>query len=217
MKPIYIELLTALVALISTILALFWGKKERAKRVDVEQQLKQKTYSRIVSDELSDFFAFNSIKNAVDELFEKAEVERFLILVAVNGKQNFNFVSVIYEQHKESKHNINAIARYKNITIDIAYKDLLKKAESEKILFLNVDEMGDGILKNIYQFEGVKHSIISFLTRKSVDKNNDVIVYSSLARYESSDFTEIDKTLIQLSINSIITPTINKIVDRIKS
>lgn len=167
-----------------------------------------------VLDQILEFRAFGKIKNGVDEIFKTTIADRFLLLIAVNGKTHFNVVSVVFEQHKRSINGISAIARYKSLKIDDDYRDMLEHSESKGTLLLETTTMPKGLLKDIYEIEGVTHSQIRFIAREKIDKDNDVVIYSSLSTHVRKPFTKLEITKANIIYDSIITKTITDVIKK---
>lgn len=161
---------------------------------------------------IMDLSNVSKIKYAVDEIFQRTKADRFLILVAINGKHDFNVVSVIYEQHAHSDSTVSAIGRYHNISIDSHYKEMLKITEQMPVVNLHTDEMPESLLKDFYKMEGVKHSKIRFLARKPIDNDNDFLVYSSCATHEDEAFTREERALISAIYDGQIKFNINEVL-----
>lgn len=181
-----------------------------------EEFLKYKKTKELEGSSLDKFLeltTFNEIKNGVDELFEKTKADRFLILFAINGKNSFRTVSVVFEAQKKSIYSINAVGRYKSLTIDNPYREMLKNAEINGIIELDVEKMPEGLLKNIYAFEEVKWSDIRHLVRIHKDAENDLLVFSSLATHEDKGFTKLEKAKASAIYESVIKPNIIKVLD----
>lgn len=181
------------------------------KDKEIESHIQEKEEHKIKSDvldKLLDFTAFNKIKSSVDEIFKNTRADRFLILIAINGKTSFNVVSVIFEQHKRSKYQINAIARYKTLGIDTPYKQLLKLAEIEGTVMVFTERMEESLLKDLYIMENIVESHIRHLMRIHTDTHNDILVFSSLATHDKRGFTTIGKRKADLIYNADIKPTL---------
>lgn len=157
---------------------------------------------------LLNFIAFNKIRDSVDRIFEQTKADQFLILFAINGKTDFNYVTVIFEQQKESKYKINAIVRYRDVNIDVKYRGMLKDAETHGSVDLTTSEMSSQILKDFYTLEKIKHSKVHFIHRKSLDENNDVTVFGSVATHSKEKWSKAENTIIKNeyegSINHIL-------------
>lgn len=151
-------------------------------------------------DILLDFEVFSEIKNTVAEIFDNTNIDRFLILIAVNGKVDFGTVSVIFEQHKytdKAKFSVNAIAKYRELKVDPEYKIMLKSLEFNDSLYYDVLMMEKSDLKNIYMKEQVTHSYIKFIKRVKVDNENDMLVYSTAATHEADPISEQDQVYLK--------------------
>jgi len=160
-----------------------------------------------------DISRINPIIDSVSSMFEKTKASRFLILIAVNGKDSFNIVSVIFEHHKTNGNKVNAIGTYRNVNIDDNYRDLLKKTEREKTVEIETSKLDNCILKDFYHLEDIKHSKIVFLSRNKIDQDNDFVVYSSLATHEEESFSRNENAFIKTCYEGTIIPNISKVLD----
>ena len=172
----------------------------------------EKKETEMLLDRILDLEFVNKISDSVSRMFDSTKADRFLILVAKNGKTDFKVVSVVFEAHKHTKYRINAIARYRNVEIDDAYKALLKEVELKGVVILDTKKMGKhDVLKDFYSIEGVNFSKIRFLARKPINNNNDFLVFSSIATHESRKFTQKELAYIKTEFEGTIKPCIEKI------
>jgi len=159
---------------------------------------------------IHDFEFFQEIRVSVDRIFEATKADRFLIMKAINGKTDFQFASVIYEQHKrtaKTKYSVNAAGRYVNFKFDIHCNERIKEAEQKGYVDLVVAELPEGTdLKSIYTSEGVTHSRIYHIDRIPIDEKKDAILYCSIATHEGL-FTDVEKIIIKQEIDSIRSET----------
>lgn len=183
-------------------------ENEKLKSEKEETEIKLNFLNRIMDLEF-----INKISESVNRIFDKTKAERFLILVAKNGKEEFRIVSVVFEAHKKAEFRINAIARYRNVHIDNEYRNMLKEAERYGVVQLETSKMPDSLLKDFYEMEGVTFSKVRFLARKPIDDNNDFLVYSSISTHEKTDFTKRGLTYIKTEFEGVIMPCIDKIFD----
>lgn len=197
-------------------------KRELAK---VEQKLEQKDMELEdqknetkgfelrgnVLDKILAIVLLNDLKTACTTIFKKTKADRFLILIAINGKVDFKTVSVIFEQHKNS--TSSAIASYKSLRVDADYVQMLKQAEHDGVVQINVAQMKPCLLKEIYQMEGVKHSKVRHLLRKPLDEENHCLIYSSITTHSDEAFNVMEKVIIQTQMDGIIKPTILKMLE----
>ena len=198
-----------------TVSVLLYRKDLRLKEMEIETAIQkeasnQQSIKITALDKLLDFTSFNTIRNSVDSIFENTKADRFMILIAVNGKTDFNVVSVIFEQHKTSKWKVNAIIRYRDVNIDDKFRQLLKDVEYNGELDVKVDDMKPQLLKNFYIIEKLKHVKFKFLHRESVDEDNDVIIYSTVSTHLSTPFTKIENAIIKTEYEGTIIHTIKE-------
>lgn len=170
-------------------------EKERKSLTSENVKLKNELSSLSL---LFDVELFHIIKEQVFAMFEETKADRFLIMFAVNGKREFNYVSVAYEQTRTYQ-NKGAISRYVRLNIDEHYQHLLKDVERSGSVTLEVQDMPDCLLKALYESEkpAVKHSIIKFLTRIAIDEENDLVVYTSMATFSDEPYTVHEKAVMR--------------------
>lgn len=184
------------------------SKLVTAEKLNREYEIKISLFDRMM-----DFSAINSIKDSVLRAFQKTKADRFLILIAVNGKDDFNIVSVIFEQHRSMDEEYTAVGRYHNVSIDTHYKNILRDSEKEGHVEVHTETEKNSILKDFYEMEGVTHSIVKFLIRKPIDENNDFLVFSSMATHRNTPFTKKEITFINTEYNSSIKTALKKVLD----
>jgi len=161
-----------------------------------------------VLDSLLKMSVFSQISDSVGELFLETRAERFMIFIAVNGKTDFNVVSVIFERYKELRGRVNALARYHNVHIDPMYRRMLKDVERERFLELDVDSMPEQLLKSIYDNERIKHSVISFIKRSKIDEDAELVVFCSTATTIPFKFTDIELMNIKALVEGTLQPNL---------
>ena len=177
----------------------------------LKNEISQHTMRGNVLDKILDLALLNDLKASTERIFKETKADRFLILIAINGKVDFNTVSVIFERHKNF--TTSAIARYRNLSIDTQYRKMLKIAEQQRSIIVETSNMEESLLKNIYELEGVTHSEIRHLKRQKLDNNNDCLIYSSIATHSKLKFTNKELASIQINIDNSIKPTIDKMLD----
>ena len=183
------------------------AKNDELSDQKAEADMKMSYYGQIMN-----LTSFNIISTAVERIFSKTIADQFLIMIAVNGKCDFNIMSVIFEQHKNNKYRINAIARYRNIKIDLHYKQLLKKTNERDSIELITAEMPDSLLKDFHLEENISHSLIRQLVRTPIDGENDVLVYSSVSTHSNKKFSRLHKFFIKTQYEGTIVPNFKKTI-----
>lgn len=187
-------------------------QKLQAQNKELTNQKTETEIKMTYFNQIIDVTSINIISGAVDRMFEKTKADQFLIMIAVNGKTDFNMISVVFEQHKTKAFRINAIARYHNITIDTQYKQLLKDTEKNEVILLETDSMQESMLKDFYMDEKITHAIIRKLIRKPIDNTNDFLVYSSIATHENQEFSRTERAFIKTQYEGTIIPNIEKVL-----
>lgn len=206
-EPVIITIITSVFGVITASIAGFYSVK--VKKLETAKEQKDRSISRLKAEltcinVLFDYNMISLINEKVDYLFRHTSAERFIILFALNGKTDFNFVSVCYEKTK-TEGTRGSIYRYVRLKIDEHYRQMLKHVEKEESIYLSVPEMPPCLLKDIYEsiVEGVTFSSIHFIARNQLDSDNDVLVYSSLATTQDKNFTPSEKVIIKSTYDEL--------------
>ena len=181
------EVITALIAGLTTLVVSVIGYKQTLKTKKLELELKGKDLIIKESNKnfaaftmLMDFELISIIQERIDYIFQQTKIDRFLILIAVNGTVDPKVVSVIFEQHKDVEGNsikVNAITRYRHLYVDIPYRTMLKNAEVAEGVYMEVHSMPDSYLKEIYTNEKVTSSLVKHIHRVPINEGNDMIIF----------------------------------------
>lgn len=160
-----------------------------------------------ILDRLAELSVFNEIKNSVDRLFEKTRADRFLILFSLNGTHELRIVSVAFELHKNPKSS-NAIVRYRDVEIDDNYRDLIHNLERQGSVDLQREEMQPQILKDFFTIEGINTIKLTFVERRHLDSQNDIVIFGTIAAEERGGWTELETAIINSEYEGTIKPII---------
>jgi len=211
---ILLGIISALGLIVPAFLTFRVALLKEKKKIDV-LTIENQQYEIKISffNKILDITSINVIKNCVDRIFESTKADRFLILIAINGKIDFNVISVIFEQYQGADYKVNAIARYHNIKIDGHYRKMLKQSEREDVVELEVSKMPNCMLKDIFELERVSHSLIRHLIRKPINKDNDFLVYSELSSHGDKKFTRLERTFIKTQYEGTIIPNIQNVLN----
>lgn len=185
-STIIVAIISALGAFLIALIPYFLRKKEdskiKNKPVDIDVEL----------------FKFNDLRESVDRVLAETSADRFLILMAHNGKEEMRFATAIYEQHKNTDKTIfsfGATNKYIKIEFDDEYRRMLKTSEKESVFRMETTKMPESLLKNIYISEKIIYSNCYFIKRyheyKSDDK--DLILYCTLATHSEKPFDVTDE------------------------
>lgn len=222
------EIIIALIGAIATIIAstIAYFKDLRAKkqaldnsvllkeihdlRVSFDNSTKKLAETRIkvnILDRLSELSVFNEIKNSIDRIFQKTKADRFLILFSMNGTRELRAVSVAFEIHKNPKSS-NAIVRYRDVEIDDSYRTLIKRVEKDGSVDLSREEMEPQILKDFFTIEGINTIKLTFVERRHLDEENDIVIFGTVAAEEIEGWTELESAVINAEYEGTLKPII---------
>lgn len=163
-----------------------------------------------ILEKLIDFSTFNAIRDSVDRIFSKTKASKFYIFMALNGKTDFNIISLVFEQNDTTKYRVNAIIRFKQIGIDSEFRHLIKETELNGPILLDVDTMDPQLLKDIYLSSDVTHSMVRHLYRGKIDDDNDVVIFSTLSTQKPNTYTEKELAIVNAEYEGTIVQSIKE-------
>lgn len=208
------ELIISIISVIGIIIPSYLNYKSNRKIKKLECDNKNKEINRNVVDKLLDLTLLNKIQQSVNVIFDETTVEKFMILIAINGKTNFNTITCIFEQNK--KYRGNAIGRMRNLQIDQEYKNLIRESELKPIVKIDVKQMKQSILKSLYSTSNVKYARLKHIIRSPIDNNNDALVFCSIATERNEDFNFDEEVIISNQVDSFIKPYIKEMINELK-
>ncbi len=153
----------------------------------------------------NDLQTLNKISVAIDQLQTRTRCDRVLVIAASNGTAPYRFVNVLLEQHKKAAVGAiqqSAAEKYKDFEFDKGYLDILHHIKSFPYADLVVETMPECALKEIYQLDGITHSLIYFLKYYTVPQGKAYIYYCSVTTHSGLFSTE-EKSTIGKYINEI--------------
>ena len=161
---------------------------------------------------INDIRYFNSIQIDVHKIFYKTIGDRFLIVVANNGREDLKFATVMYEKHKDPSQDnpsVNATERYEKYEFDEHFNKMLKDLRYKNIDMV-VANAEPSELKTILEGEKVTHIMIFYLTKIIRADGNANLFYCSVATH-SGEFSDKEKLIIGQYIQNIRAQTDNAI------
>ncbi len=210
-KEVVVSTITGITAIVGTILTGVFAIKLKKSTESVKNLVKskEKDIQRIHSELrfTNIFFSYeflSVVNNRVADIYATTKANRFLILYAINGKDDFNVVTACYENPKQESSR-GAMNRYIKIEIDNPYREMLKDCELKKSVTLDVSLMNTSILKSIYQseIEDVKHSVIKFITRLRIDSENHAVVFCSISTTTDTPFTDSEMYVLKYNADAL--------------
>lgn len=143
------------------------------------------------------------IYDTMHKLLETTDIERILIFKAHNGggviKPNTPlFISVIYEDYCDPFGSVKEL--YQRLAIDEEYMRMLAILSVQRSIKLTPTSMTTGLLKDIYEGEGIKYAEKYYLGH---DKKN--IFYCSLGTSKEGGWQDnaYQRMFIQLMVNNL--------------
>lgn len=225
------ELLGTIIGAVLTFALGFWKYKDEKKRNALElenlqlenEKLKNENCKLEVKDDEQrakiEFYDdvlkmvfYNSLSDAVYQLFEKTKVDRFLVLLARNGKERPRYVDVMLEFHKTEEHKIEAVKIYKNVKIDSPYNEMIDNTFHNGFCDIETAVMQEQILKYFYLNENIHFSRTKPIIKKQIDDDRVVKIFTSSATHQKDPYTINEKTTIDLYHDSLIVPAIKNLL-----
>lgn len=207
--PAITSFTTVIVAIIATFQAIKIKKLDKENTEDLEKMTDDKNHLSGVSF-LTDFNVMNELISIVEDIQKNTKINRFVILYGINGKTEVTTVSSLFEMENQ-EYLINVKYKlYDEISIDNHMRFLIKELETKKDLILSTDDLPESLLKNIYLKQNIKNALLKFISRKPLDINNDIILYSSFGSFSSDLLTVDDLNYIESRFNRL-----KKLIDKL--
>ncbi len=176
---------------------------EREKRLKAENNMRLANNALKASDFRLNYAKFRQINHMLDKLVETSATERALTLTALEVNENVNTVAVIMSSpHKEGELEEEEI--YEDIPIDEPYRQMLNHIKDNGSIMYKVSDMPRGMLRDIYETEGVKFSMIVWGTEIRINDTSSLWIYFSFATYTQNEFDIQLQLRIQSEKNRIV-------------
>lgn len=206
---ITIALISSITAIIVALIAGYANLKKKHDTLKTENEELSQDKDKLISELSAISILFNHkfltiLEENVSELFDSTKMTRFLILFAVNGKESFRFITACYERNKlpDAK---NVIRKYVRMKLDDNYKNTLRNLEKEGELSVNIDDLPNSLLKDMYEYHSldVHYSMLHFIKRIPINEDNDLLLYASTSTTSKEDFDKFEKFAIRNAVNII--------------
>jgi hypothetical protein len=196
-----------------------YRKKPDKAKLDCEnlekenEFLKENLFSTklVALKELFDITLFRKLETSYKELFEKTKIDRFTVMFMMNGKVNFNYMSVLYDIHK-SNPNVGDVPLYIKLKIDDQYRKMISNLTPTEAYWSdsasNIGKMSDYLeLEKINSIGWFK------VKRIALDDYNDLLAYLSLSSEDKEPLTRIERRRIELFVFSTLLPLLREIIE----
>jgi hypothetical protein len=142
-----------------------------------------------------------NIYDAMHDILDTTSTQRVMIFKAHNGGGIIKpsgelYSSCLYEDYIDPFHSQKA--KYQKIELDGIYLKMLLETMQDGYVHLKTSEMKDGLLKGIYQSEGVTESRIYYLGR-----TKKYVFYCSLANSKEWLMDQAEKSKLDMGVSKI--------------
>lgn len=128
---------------------------------------------------------WNEIERQVSDLFRDTKADRFMILLARNGKDKPTRTTAIYQTRDGGQRDYE----YKDFPLDDDYRQRLHLTEYSGPHLIDVSALPDSFIKSVYVNESVGHGVWWPIAREDYS-GYSVIVYASIATQDKEPFNQ---------------------------
>lgn len=158
--------------------------KHRASQAESEIGLQ-----RIAFDFTRYMHEWSILEAEVEWVLENTNIDRWLMLVAFNGIYDPRWVSDVVQKRSQGQMPTS----FRHLDVDEHYGDMLRDIQRYGHTRIVVDDMPNGMLKNIYINEGVIDSFIEHIeTREDIAEGAAAITICSYATHSANGLTDED-------------------------
>jgi len=207
-----LQALGGVLSLVLGVVARSKHKQLKAKKTENEL-LKSNIYQAKIHliKELYDLQHFSIIERWIKEIFADTQADRFTVMFLMNGKVDFNYLTVLYDQDNKEETEIGGISPYSRIPIGPEYRKTMKVLEIDGFLFKKGPDFGLGTVNEWMELEEIKSGCWAFVDRLALDQYNDVIVYISVTS-KTAVLNRHERNKLRLTLEGKIIPEIKKIL-----
>jgi hypothetical protein len=175
--------------------------------------LKENIFSTklIALKELFDIALFRKLEIVYEELFAKTKIDRITVMFMMNGKVNFNYMSVLFDKSKQHD-EVGEVNLYIKLRIDDQYRKIITNLTPTEAFWSdkgdNVGKIGDYLsLERINSIGWFK------VKRIALDDYNDLLAYVSLSSENEKALTRPERRRIELYAFSTLIPLLREIIE----
>lgn len=129
-----------------------------------------------------------TVEREVRKLITETSIDRFLLLVAINGDRNMTHATVIWERRQPPW---ELDYHYEDVRIDQDYNDRLDYIRRNMFLKFRTDEAQNTMIGGFYETEKVQESIWAMVAKKkNPDTAQDGYLYFSAATHSDDGIDE---------------------------
>lgn len=194
-----------------------WSKHQSELLKTKEKEntlLKDNIYSTKISKlkQIFDLRYFSAIEHIQHKVFDETCADRLTIMFMMNGKVNFNYMTVLYD-HSSKRPDVGVESPYLKVRMSDRYMNTISNlrindSHWESWPFSEWGELGDYI-----EMEGIRHLGWYKVRRVALDEYNDLLMYLSWSTEQEHEPSWEDRRKIQLLTTGYIIPLLDKIID----
>jgi len=149
------------------------------------------------------FEDISKIYDSMQNILDKTQMKRILIFASHNSGQEIKagvklYTSVFYEKLNSPFKSVKQ--EYQDVPLDADYVNMLVEIMTKGEIIVHTNKIQNGLLKAIYDQEGVKLSIVLYLT----DSKRKKVWYMSCSTNEdTSELTKYESELIKKEADAI--------------
>lgn len=161
--------------------------------------------------QIFDLRSFSKIEQLQHQIFNHTSIDRMTIMIMMNGKVKFNFMSVVYD-HSNLHEEVGSDSPYKRFEIDDEYMEMITELTTvrgrwESSPFKDLGEIGEFL-----ELENIGHIGWWKVKRIALDDYNDLFVYLSLSSEKKEKINWREKRQVELIVHGKIVPILGEIV-----
>jgi hypothetical protein len=194
-------------------LVIFWLKNKKDAVEKENDLLKDNIYLTKINQlkEIFDLKSFSKLEEEISQIFKLTFCDRFSIMVLMNGKVDFKFMTLLFDQRKAFE-NESFVMPYRKTMIDRRYHDLIFNLSLGQSEWLHKDFTRAGNIGAMFSDEDIKSIGFYKVKRVQLDDFNDLFVYCCWSTKSDLEPTLKGLLGIDMYTNSSIIPLIIDII-----
>ena len=153
-----------------------------------QQAIERQEFRNLVINPKFPIKEWTKFATGIHKLCKDTEVDRFLLLVALNGINRPTHASVIWEWR-----TVGEIFSYNDVPLDDDYVDRLHRTQREGLFSFKTKDVLGTEIGNFYSKEGVVESIWGMVSKRHNYETGQVAYkYFSIATHDENGFSNIE-------------------------
>ncbi len=165
--------------------------KETIKETLQRAEKAERQSHHIKQDHAKLILAWFKTFGKIDQLIANTEIDRVLVLTAINGIKQPKYVTAYFQRRSENQDEVE----YIDIKIDDHYRSLLEVTVQTGYVYFVVQDLPTGvIIKNIYEMENVKSSMWVLIGINELGNEKKSITFASLSTHKDGGISASTQT-----------------------